>query len=384
MSSFRILEEQAKLYAKKAVLADKNGDYEEAIKYYKRAIELFSTLIRLYPESSFAPLYTSLIKEYAKRIKILERYLQEVYVSGHDGTKDIPVFEILEPGKRPNITFKDVVGLDHVKAALKKAVIYPIKKPDLFPLGWPKGILLFGPPGCGKTYIVLALANEANAVLIQVSAANIMSKWLGEAEKNVARLFKVARETASKGIPVIIFIDEVDGLLRTYSDEIGGEVRVRNQFLMEIDGLKAKDNRLLLFVIGATNKPWLLDIGFIRRFEKRIYVPPPDKKMRRELFKYFIDKVREKLDVDPNLDLDMLAEMTKGYSSFDIETIVREVVTNVVSEHFEKTGGTGEGRPRPITMEDFIRVIKQIKPSITDKMIEAYEKWNKQFKSVTI
>ncbi|MCD6488549.1 MAG: AAA family ATPase [Desulfurococcales archaeon] len=377
------LEEKARFYAKKAVIADRNGVYDEAIKYYKKAIELFSTLIRLYPEAHFTSIYASLIKQYSNRIQVLEQYYSEAYGAGIKGNgpgRDSTPFEILYPGKRYDITFKDIVGLESVKNALKKAIIYPIRQPEYFPLGWPRGILLFGPPGCGKTYVALALANEANAILIQVSAANIMSKWLGEAEKNVAKLFKTARELAMKGEPVIIFIDEVDGLLRVYSDEVGGEARVRNQFLMEMDGLQDKGSKLLLFIVGATNKPWLLDIGFIRRFQKRIYVPPPDKKTRIKLFKHFLEKIGSKLKIDQSVDVEKLAELTEGYSSFDIESIAKEVVANVVSEHFEKTGG--EGEPRPITMEDFIRVIKEIKPSIDERMIKAYGEWAKKYKSI--
>ncbi len=366
-------------YGEKAVKADREGDYEKALKYYKIAIEFMIKYLRLYPDGSMTEFYKSLLHKYKARIKILEKHIQKVSASGPgESSSDI---KILYPnqGRRKNYTFKDIVDLEHVKKALKRAIIYPIKTPELYPLGWAQGVLLFGPPGCGKTLIAYALANEVNAVIIEVTPATIMSKWLGEAEKNVRKVFKTAREIASKGTPVIIFMDEVDGLLQQYSDEVGGERRVRNQFLMEMDGLESKmNNKLPLFVIGATNKPWNLDIGFIRRFEKRIYVPPPNKKVRKKLFEYYIKQLcnSPRYEIDENLDLDKLAELSEGYSSADIFNIVREVQENIAEEINEK--GISKGEKRIITLEDFIKVIKNRKPSIDKKMIMNYEIWNKK------
>jgi len=376
--SLQYLIERGTEYAHKAVAADKKGDYETAIKYYKLAIELFVKYLKLYPDSSMSDFYRSLVKKYRARIKLLEKHLEKVSVGGVEKERGAEDIEVSWPDKRDKkITFKDVVDLEVVKRALRRAVVYPIKNPELYPLGWPKGILLFGPPGCGKTLIAYALANEVNAALIDVSPATIMSKWLGEAEKNVARVFARAREIASKGTPVIIFMDEVDGLLQAYSDEAGSEKRVRNQFLMEMDGLKEKqNNKLLVFVIGATNKPWKLDIGFIRRFEKRIFVPPPNKEIRRRLFEHYISKLRKTYDVD-EIELDRLAELTEGYSSADIFSIVKETQVNIVEEHYEKNGG--QGKPRPITTEDFVKVIKSRKPSIDPNILEAYRLWEEKF-----
>jgi len=362
-------------YAHLAVEADRKGDYEKAIKYYRAAIEMFVRFLRLYPDSSMADFYAALIKKYRLRIKKLEQHLQKVSLGGKPKEKEqVDDIEVIYPNQRNPIKFNDVVDLEHVKLALKRAVIIPTLHPELFPLGWPKGILLFGPPGCGKTLIAYALANEINAALIDVSPATIMSKWLGEAEKNVKRVFDKARQIASEGTPVIIFIDEVDGLLQQYSDEVGGEKRVRNQFLMEMDGLKEKqNNRVPVFVIGTTNKPWQLDIGFIRRFAKRIYVPPPNKEVRKQLFQHYITKLAAVYEV-ADIDLDKLAEMTEGYSSADIETIVKEVQFNIAQEHFEKNNGVG--KPRPITLDDFVKVIQAHKPSISPEMLKAYELWN--------
>ncbi len=368
------LVEKSREYASKAIEADKKGDYEKALKYYKAAVELMIKYLRLYPDSSMAGVYRNIIRKYRKRIELLEKQQEKITISPQQNNNDV---EVLWPQQRKPLYFKDIVDLENVKRALKRAVIYPVKNPDLYPLGWPKGILLFGPPGCGKTLIATALANEINAALIDVNPATIMSKWLGEAEKNVKRVFQKAREIASKGTPVIIFMDEVDGLLQEYSDEVGGEKRARNQFLMEMDGLAEKmNNRLPVFVIGTTNKPWNLDIGFIRRFEKRIYVPPPDKNVRKQLFKYYIGLLQRKYKVAEDLDLGKLAEMTKGYSSSDIYTIVKSVQENMAEEFHEKQGGQGE--PRPITMEDFIKVIKSLRPSIDPNKLEAYKIWNRK------
>ncbi|MCD6196913.1 MAG: AAA family ATPase [Staphylothermus sp.] len=371
--SMHYLIEKGTEYAHKAVAADKKGDYETAIKYYKAAIDLFIKYLRLYPDSSMADFYRGLIRRYKSRIKLLKKHIEKVSIGGNGNSHRAEEVEVIMPEKRESkVRFDDIVDMEKVKRALRRAVIYPVKNPKFYPLGWPKGILLFGPPGCGKTLIAYALANEINAALINVSPATIMSKWLGEAEKNVAKVFEKAREIARRGTPVIIFIDEVDGLLQEYGEEVGGEKRVRNQFLMEMDGLKEKENnKLLVFVVGTTNKPWKLDIGFIRRFEKRIYVPPPDKRVRKQLFKHYIEKLSESYEIE-DIDYDKLAELTEGYSSADIYSIVKETQANLAEEFLEK--GNGEVL-RPITTEDFIQVIKSRKPSIEKNLLEAYKIW---------
>lgn len=371
------LVEKATEYAHLAVAADKKGDYETAIRYYRAAIDLFAKYLKLYPDNSMASFYRQLIHKYRSRVRALESHLSKVTIGGdREKSDEAEAIKFREPSDRPK--FNDLVDLEEVKKALKRSVIYPIKTPDLYPLGWSRGILLFGPPGCGKTLISIALANEVGALLLDISPATIMSKWLGEAEKNVARVFKSAREKARSGKPVIIFIDEVDALFQEYSDEIGGEKRVRNQFLMEMDGLKAKeDAKLPLFVIGATNKPWKLDIGFIRRFDKRIYVPPPDHDIRKALFQHYISELGKIYDIS-NVDVEKLASMTENYSSDDISKIVIEVQSNLAEEINEKRNG----ERKVITTEDFIEVIKKRKPSIDPQMIESYNIWNEKYGAV--
>lgn len=370
-------------YAQKAIAADKAGDYETAIKYYKVAIDFFTKYLILYPDAPLADFYKELISKYKNRVASLEKLLVEkprvdanttmITSSSNVSTQ---LFQVLRPDQRPKKVFDDLVDLESVKRALKKSVIYPVKSPELYPLGWPKGILLFGPPGCGKTEVTLALANEINAILINISPADIMSKWLGDTEKNVKALFITARELANQGTPVIVFIDEVDALFQQYSVEVGGEKRGRNQFLIEMDGLTSKEYaKLPLFVIGATNKPWLLDIGFIRRFERRIYVPPPNRDVRKRLFEHYIQILAKTFPLGL-IDYDKLADMTDGYSSSDIVSIVKEVQNSVVEEINEKSIKPSD---RQITTNDFIGVITKHKPSIDLKLIEVYREWNRQY-----
>ncbi len=381
MSSAReMLLGAARKYALAFKEAEKNGDYESAVVNLRRAIEALEEYVRLYPDDVFSRRLRSLIRQYRAKLRSLEREAvqaiaeaeeYDVEVKG-DGDDIAPEFVLKE---KPNVTFDDIAGLEDAKRAIREAIVYPIQRPDLFPLGWPRGILLFGPPGTGKTTLAAAVANEVDAEFLYVDAAMIMSKWLGEAEKNVRKLFSYARSRAQKGMPVIIFIDEVDALLGVHTNEIGGEVRVRNQFLKEMDGIQDKSSNLHVYVIGATNKPWKLDEPFIRRFQKRIYVPLPDLRARRRLLEILTRNIRLASDVD----LDRLAEMLEGYSGSDIRDIVQSAYIRTVREFFEN-GATGN--PRPVSMNDFLEVIKTRKPSVDPETLKAYEEWYEKYKAL--
>ncbi|MCX8184643.1 MAG: AAA family ATPase [Sulfolobales archaeon] len=377
-TSLTYLEALARNYAVRAVMSDKEGNYADAISYYKRAIEVLEKILQLYPDHSLNSMYKQWIGEYRRRITELDGLLGRVRVPANkvsDSSEDVDsFFEILE---KPGISFSDVADMESAKEAIRESIIFPSRRPDVFPLGWPKGILLFGPPGCGKTYIAAAIAGEVDGYFINIDAADIMSKWLGEAEKRVSKLFTKARELAKAGKPVIIFIDEVDSLFGTFETEIGGEVRVRNQFLKEMDGLDSKINpKQLVFVVAATNKPWRLDEAFIRRFQKRIYVPLPPKEARIAILKMY----SRSLKLDLSVDLEKLSDMLDGYTSSDIVEIVAAAHMRTVRELFESVGGKGE--PRPIKMEDFVEVIKHRKPSINREMIKVFEMWHEKYKAL--
>ncbi len=373
------LEDMARRYAIQAVMHDREGNFGEAVKYYKNAIRVLTKIIQLYPDNGLNAIYKDWIRQYKKRIKDLESLRTTLVPAGgpkppENDEEDVNELVLKE---KPEVTFDDIADLEHAKKAIREAIIFPTKRPDLFPpqLGWPRGILLFGPPGCGKTLLAAAVANEIDGVFIQIDAASIMSKWLGEAEGKVAKLFRKAREISAQGKPVIIFIDEVDSLLGTFNTEVGGEVRVRNQFLQEMDGLLSKSKKMFIYVIAATNKPWKLDKAFIRRFQRRIYVPPPNKEARVQLLRLLTKNIKLASDVD----FELLADMLEGYSGSDVRDVVMAAHLKVITELFEKNGG--EGDPRPVTLEDFKAALESIKPSINKDLIKVYEAWYERFKA---
>ncbi|MCC6015728.1 MAG: ATP-binding protein [Desulfurococcaceae archaeon] len=369
------LESLARRYLNEAMINEKVGNKIDAAKNYRKASEIFMMLSNNYKDAISASIYKSLAESCVKKAEELEKESQIAIAVNNAGDNNLEeaVKEFIIV-RKTSVRFEDVIGLDNVKQTLIETIVYPYKRPDLFPLGWPKGILMYGPPGCGKTLIVAALVNEIDGIFMHVNAANLMSKWLGESEKKVAAIFNYARKVGLTK-PVIIFLDEADALLGVYEHEIGGEVRVRNQFLQEMDGLLDKGEKNFVYVIAATNKPWRLDTGFLRRFQKRIYVPAPDLQARRQLFEYYTKPFNLSLDVD----LNKLAELTEGYSASDIRDIVLDAYLRTLRELFRS--GDVEGKPRPISMQDFLEVLKIRKPSISKELLKRYEEWSAMYGS---
>ena len=224
--------------------------------------------------------------------------------------------------------------------------------------------------------IAAATAAEIDGYFISVDAASIMSKWLGEGEKNVAKLFNNARKMLSDNKPVIIFVDEIDSLLGTRGQEVGGEVRVRDQFLRETDGINDKGKNLHLYVIGATNKPWSLDPPFLRRFVKRIHVQMPDSNARMAQFRIYTAP----LTLAEDVNLEALARLSEGYSGSDIKDICQSVQLRVVRELFSSGKALDkESQPRPIALADFREVLRSRRPSVSPEMRRAYTQWSDSF-----
>ena len=390
------LEKSASQFATAAIKYDSQGARGMAVTHYQKAIDSLLKLMHLYPDSKLNKIYTERMKSYKTRIEVLQANgigieptvdptasPQEQKASLAKNTQNN--FDDMVMREKPEVKWCDVVGIDDAKNALRESIVYPTKRGDLFPLGWPRGILLYGPPGCGKTILAAATANELDGYFINVDGSSMMSKWLGEAEKNVSRLFKMAHSYAEReGKPVILFIDELDSLLGERTNEIGGEVRSRNQFLTEMDGINSKGKDTKLYVIGATNKPWSLDHPFLRRFQKRIYVSLPSVEAREKLFSLYTNQLK----LDSRVRLHTLASIFDGYSASDIKDICQAVQLKVVNEMFQSSqykepiDGETPSKPADIGMKDFRETMTRRKPSVSMDMIRAYYKWSEQFKAL--
>ncbi len=394
MSASNELEKAATTYALDAVRLDKQGQKGRAITFYQKAIESLLQLVQLYPEYGLNKVYVQRAIAYQERIKALQgavssREMNEASnndgegggatAEGNGSGNGKPNSEELVVTEKPKVNWEEVIGLETAKKAVKEAIVYPVQRPDLFPLGWPRGILLFGPPGCGKTLLAAAVATEIDANFYSIDAASIMSKWLGEGEQNVAKLFGSARKSANEGKPAIVFVDELDSLMGQHSNEVGGEIRVRNQFLKEMDGIVDKGKALHVYVIGATNKPWDLDWAFIRRFQKRILVPLADNATRLSMLKLYSSN----LQVDTDVDLQELARLSEGFSGSDIRDVCQSAQLSLIGEFFESGKAMDkEAKPRALTMADFRQILEERKPSVSLDMLSMYNRWFDAFKAL--
>jgi SpoVK/Ycf46/Vps4 family AAA+-type ATPase len=391
MSASQELEKGATAYALDAVKFDKQGNKGRAITLYQKAIESLLQLVQLYPEYGLNKVYVQRAIAYQERIKALQGSVspQDVRHEMEKEAEESGVEKATPEGKdegdelivteKPQVKWDEVVGLETAKKAVKEAIVYPVQRPDLFPLGWPRGILLFGPPGCGKTLLAAAVATEIDGNFYSIDAASVMSKWLGEAEQNVAKLFNSARKSSNDGKPAIVFVDELDSLMGTHSNEVGGEIRVKNQFLKEMDGIMDKGKALHVYVIGATNKPWDLDWAFIRRFQKRILVPLPDHNTRLNMLKYYTGN----LQITEDVDLHELARLSEGFSGSDIRDVCQSAQLSLIGEFFESGKAQDrEAKPRALNMVDFRQIFDTRKPSVSLDMLTHYGKWFDAFKAL--
>jgi len=384
MSSAGKLYDYASSYASRAVQADRDGKRQEAIVNYIRAVEILQKLVNFTDNPELKQLYFNKAKEYIDRVKKLRTSPRRVASRGRDASRGVTDEE--EAGEldqaiadtiiteKPDIKWEDVANLQTAKQALREAIIWPIMRPDLFQgsrTPW-KGVLLFGPPGCGKTLLAKAVASECDATFFNVSAASIMSKWLGESEKLVKTLFDTAKERQ----PSIVFMDEVDALTGTRgANEHDSVRRVKTQLMQAIDGLTSrKDDRIV--IIGATNIPEQLDIAMRRRFEKRIYVPLPEKEAREAVFRIHTKEV----PLDGAVDFLQLAEWTEGFSGADIALICREAIMAPLRELDERDLLKDTSKEvRSVTLQDFLDSLQKIKPSVSPQELIGYEQWQRQF-----
>jgi transitional endoplasmic reticulum ATPase len=295
----------------------------------------------------------------------------------------------------PKVRWSDIGGLDNVKQQLREAAEWPLRFPELFERSGitpPKGILLFGPPGTGKTMLAKAVATESGANFIAVRGPEILSKWVGESEKAIREIFRKARQAA----PTVIFFDEIDAIapMRGLSVDSGVTERIVNQLLAEMDGIEKLEN---VVVIAATNRPDILDPALLRpgRFDRLIYVPPPDKGARVEILKVHTRSVPLAEDVS----LEEIAEKTEGYTGADLEALVREATINAMRKAYstcdskakQQCQGNDECYQKvmrdcmnstniKVTKDDFTKAMEIVRPSLAPADIQRYERMAKELR----
>ncbi|KAL7712721.1 Vacuolar protein sorting-associating protein 4A [Entamoeba marina] len=342
--------DNAKQYSKKATNEDTKGNSKEAIEYYKKAVECLVQHKKFERNDRVLDIVTQRIKDYNDRIDYLDRVLKGETVTTDDPDKeanaeaksrsDAVSGSVLKD--KPNVHWDDVIGLEKAKEALQEAVILPIKFPQLFTDNrrpW-TGILLFGPPGTGKSFLAKAVATEADSTFYSVSASSLLSKYLGESEKMVKELF----ENARKNKPSIIFVDEVDSLCSSRGDgETEASRRVKTEFLVQMNGVGNSMEGVLM--LGATNIPWQLDTAIRRRFEKRIYIGLPDASARAKMIRSNLGKLPHLLKEE---DFKTLGEQTNLFSGSDIAILCKDAIyqpirTLQAATHFKYVTG-----PSPI------------------------------------
>ncbi|NOR39329.1 MAG: CDC48 family AAA ATPase [Candidatus Thorarchaeota archaeon] len=272
----------------------------------------------------------------------------------------------------PNVRWSDIGGLQEVKDTLIEVVEWPLKRPETFTrlgISPPKGVLIYGPPGAGKTLLARAVATESEANFISVKGPELLSKWVGESEKAVREIFRKARTAA----PAIIFFDEIDAIAPTRGRSAGDShvtERVISQLLTEMDGLESMKD---VIVLAATNRPELIDRALLRtgRFDRFVYVPAPDKKSREKIFEIYT----KNMPLDEDVAIKKLVEMTEYFVGGDVEALCREAGMRALRENMDA---------KIVSMKHFNDALKSLHASVTPQILENYEKMDKELRRVTV
>lgn len=344
----------ATVFYKKASYSACNVILEEIIEKGTNEISVFTLYAKgLLKEHSL----TNAIEAYKKALAIDPNYFDEELDSQlrQKGSNDVSETEEEIDSRflqKPNVNFSHVGGMEAVKKEIELKIIKPLLHPELYKAYGKKvggGILLYGPPGCGKTFIAKATAGQVNAKFISVGLNDILDMWIGNSEKNLHEIFELARNNT----PCVLFIDEIDALGASRSDMKQSSGRhLINQFLQELDGIDSTNDGVL--IIGATNTPWNLDPAFRRpgRFDRIVFVPPPDITTRESI-------LRLKLNNKPTgtIDLQSIAKKAENYSGADIDAIIDIAIEQKLESSFS------DGIPKPLETNDLLNALKKHKPS---------------------
>ena len=397
-----------KMFCDKAKACLDEQKFEDAVKFYKKAKTSLESLIKFDENKYNHPVYENKKKEVEKKIEELESKKKKIAAKegggGNENDEDKALKDQLSGclvTEIPNVSWDDVAGLENAKQALKEAVILPIQYPQLFEgkrQPW-KGILLYGPPGTGKSYLAKAAATETKGRFFSVSAANIVSKFMGESERLIKALFELAR----KNKPAVIFIDEIDSVLSARTDgENEATRRLKTEFLIQMQGVGKDDKGIL--VLGATNIPWGLDPAVRRKKKKKIYISLPESKARKLMLKLNLGDTYNDLTEE---QFAILGDLTEGYSGSDIYNLTQDAIYGPLRKcqratHFKQLDqnhivpcspsdpGAMEMKINDIqnpeslvapvvTFEDFILSLQKMKPTVSKDDLKRQDEFTQEF-----